>query len=451
MKKTCLPFLLLPLFGAPAAQAAVALIAVGQIDANYRDLSTRTAGPLENGVPGNILGGIGSGLAYAGGNTFLALPDRGPNATPYKPALDDTVSYINRFQTLSLTLAPNPDYNAAVIGSMPYLLSPFLTATTLLSSKALLSYGVGGTPALNTAERHYFSGRSDNFNPDKRSTNPYHGRFDPEGIRVSNDGKSVFISDEYGPYVYQFNRATGKRVKAFKLPDYYAVKHLSAMGDSEIADNNVGRTANKGMEGLAITPNGKTLVGIMQTQLLQDEKKFVRIVTIDIETGATHEYAYLLTDGSGVSEIVAINNHEFLVDERDGKGLGDGSEAVVKKLYKIDLAGAVDISGSAKIGSGTPTVAKTLFLDIVAELTANGIDAEHIPAKIEGIAFGPNMVIGGAKKHTLFVANDNDFLPSVDGIDNPNQFFVFSIDEADLPTFRRQIIAPLPVDRHNRG
>ncbi len=35
-------------------------------------------------------------------------------------------------------------------------------------------------------------------------------------------------------------------------------------------------------------------------------------VTIDIATGATHEYGYLLSTGSGVSDIVAINDHQFL-------------------------------------------------------------------------------------------------------------------------------------------
>ena len=63
------------------------------------------------------------------------------------------------------------------------------------------------------------------------------------------------------------------------------------------------------MEGLAITPDGKTLVGIMQASLEQDKKNSLRIVTIDIASGATHEYAYLLTTGSGVSEIVAVNDH----------------------------------------------------------------------------------------------------------------------------------------------
>ena len=72
----------------------------------------------------------------------------------------------------------------------------------------------------------------------------------------------------------------------------------------------------------------------------------LRIVTIDILSGnVTHQYAYLLTTGTGVSEICALNDHEFLVDERDGKGRGETSNnAKVKQLFKIDLTDAVDVS-----------------------------------------------------------------------------------------------------------
>ncbi len=38
-----------------------------------------------------------------------------------------------------------------------------------------------------------------------------------------------------------------------------------------------------------------------------------------------------------MSDIVAINDHQFLVDERDGKGLGDGSNAKVKQIFQIDI------------------------------------------------------------------------------------------------------------------
>ncbi|MEI6708158.1 MAG: esterase-like activity of phytase family protein [Methylococcales bacterium] len=442
--KHLIPFLLLPFFVVPTAQAQIDLIAIGQVSGTYQDMASKSSAALESGVAGNLLGGVGSGLAYAGGNNFLAIPDRGPNATPYNPVVDDTTSYIPRFQTFSLSLAANPSYDSLTVGSLPYILSPFLTDTTLLSSKTKLAYGVNGAPHLNHEDKFYFSGRSDNFDATKPSTNPHDARLDPEGVRVSNDGKSVFISDEYGPYVYQFDRKTGKRIKAFTLPAYYAISKLDSVGANEISGNTSGRITNKGMEGLAITPDGSTLVGMMQQNLIQDTKKYLRIITIDIATGLTHEFAYKLDKGSSVSDILAINDHEFLVDERDGSGLGNGDAAVVKKLYKIDLTGATEISGVAAITTanltGITLVKKQEFLDVLAILKANGVTAANVPAKLEGVAFGSDIVIKGVNKHTLFIANDNDFLPSVGGINNPNQFFVFAIDESDLFSYLPQKI-----------
>jgi len=54
-------------------------------------------------------------------------------------------------------------------------------------------------------------------------------------------------------------------------------------------------------------------------------------------------------------------------------------------------------------------VGKTLFLDLVQLLTNNEIDASQIPAKIEGISFGPDVKGGKSMLHTLWIANDNDF------------------------------------------
>ena len=50
------------------------LIAVGTMSPDYEDFATQTAGPLENGIPGNRLGGVGSGLAYLGGDFFIGWP-----------------------------------------------------------------------------------------------------------------------------------------------------------------------------------------------------------------------------------------------------------------------------------------------------------------------------------------------------------------------------------------
>lgn len=458
MRKTLLPLALLAialgLVATPRTDAQVQLLAVGSLTdsraGSYTDLSG-LHNTLESGVPANLLGGLGSGFAYASGNTFLGLPDRGPNADQYDDNIDSTTSYIPRFHTITMDLKPSPG------SALPFTLTPTLRRTTLLFSLTPLVYGAGdgivgsGVPPQNNFLFHFFTGRSDAFDPTpdpNNSGNPRYARLDPEGIRVSNDGLSVFISDEYGPYIYQFDRLTGLRLRAFKLPANLFSPFLSSMGALEISGNTTGRVANKGMEGLAITPDGKTLVGIMQNALIQDAalggdaKNLLRIVTIDIRTGTTHEYGYLLTTGTGVSEILALNQHEFLVDERDGKGRGDnGSKAKVKQLFKIDLAGAVDITAMDGLTATTLAVPKssTPFLDVVAVLTAPplSLDATLVPSKIEGIALGPDVFNGRTKLHTLWVANDNDFestVPDADGnpVDNPNQFFVFGFTDADL-------------------
>ena len=83
------------------------------------------------------------------------------------------------------------------------------------------------------------------------------------------------------------------------------------------------------MEGLAISPDGTKLVGIMQNALLQDgalDAKNTRIgvnnriLELDLATGKTREIVYRIEDPTHmVCEILAVNDREFLVLERDGK------------------------------------------------------------------------------------------------------------------------------------
>jgi hypothetical protein len=196
--------------------------------------------------------------------------------------------------------------------------------------------------------------------------------------------------------------------------------------------------------------------GAMQSPLIQDGGKsasVTRIIKVDLETGATYQYAYPLTNiGSAskpkyptISDVVAVNDHELLVDERDGNGLGDDSTAVFKQINHIDLAGAADVSAVTGEANLIPlAIGKTPFLDVVAALNAHGIASTDIPAKLEGLAFGRDIYINKVRKHTLWIANDNDFIGTIvdtnhpNGIDNPNKFFVFAVDTGDLPTYAAQ-------------
>lgn len=431
---------------APSRAAEPVLIGMGSLSSSLNDLSGLNYS-LESGIAANQLGGVGSGLAWAGGNTFLALPDRGPNAEAWVggSSLDNTTSFISRFHTLQLSLVATPG------AALPYTLQTTLQATTLLSSTTALNYGaraptltgIVDSSTLTAGSKQFFSGRSDNFAAGL-STNPNNARLDPEGLRVSNDGKSVFVSDEYGPYVYQFDRATGERIRSFTLPSSFAAANLSSAGATEISGNTSGRVANKGMEGLAISPDGKTLFGFMQSPLAQDGGdggRYNRIVKIDIASGAVSQFAFdnqISGKAYNSSELLALNDHELLVLQRDGKGLGDGSpgsKAAVKQLIKIDLTGAADVSGITDLRTQpAAAIIGTRFLDIRAALNAAGIADARIPSKLEGIAFGEDVVVNGKAMHTLYLSNDNDFLGSAvpngstTAVNYGNQFYVFAFE-----------------------
>lgn len=184
---------------------------------------------------------------------------------------------------------------------------------------------------------------------------------------------------------------------------------------------------------------------------------YTRIVTIDIASGrVTHEYAYALdTSKTAISELLAVNEHQFLVDERDGTGFetanDDASPAKEKYLYEIDLNGASDVTRIADLRKGgfTPVQKSTApFLNFVSVVQAAGIAPNNVPAKIEGEAFGPDIQYNGNTVHTLYVTNDNDFLsgivkdagtPSADQsflpAANPNRVFVFVFEDSDLPFY----------------
>jgi hypothetical protein len=257
---------------------------------------------------------------------------------------------------------------------------------------------------------------------------------DTEGLAAAPDG-TFWISDEYGPYIVHFD-ASGRTIEQITPFAKNAQGHKLP---SVLAK----RIPNRGMEGLTITPDGTTLVGMMQTSLTNDiaqadaqRTTLLRIVTLNLATGETHQYAYLLEDpittGSLVSEITAISNTEFLVDERDGKfPLDPATTPQLKKVWQISLAGATDISDPADSDKGllaggktlealvsrqttalalatlaanniTP-VSKTLKVDLVALLTALNPAGKLFPHdKIEGIA-----LIDGGKK--LVVSDDSDF------------------------------------------
>jgi hypothetical protein len=246
---------------------------------------------------------------------------------------------------------------------------------------------------------------------------------DSEGMAIAADG-SFWISDEYGPHIIHVDK-TGKTLE--KINPFTTGRKLPLV----LAK----RRPNRGMEGLTITPDGKTLVGIMQFPLYNPSSAatsgslVIRIVSFDIASGATKEFVYMMDNTAlqAVSEITAIDNNNFLVLERDGLFATDANRsAVFKKIFKISLNGATDTSDATNGANGKLFGGKTIEeLKDAATLATNGIVPvtktliadlmKDIPTlyphdKAEG------MVIINAT--TIAVSNDDDF-----GITGANQVY----------------------------
>jgi hypothetical protein len=309
--------------------------------------------------------------------------------------------------------------------------------------------------------------------------------FDPEGLAIDPRTGHFLIADEYGPSVYEFSR-NGRLVGIFQTPlellprptgtlDYVAGRDGGASGS--------GRQDNRGYEGIAISPDGKRLYAVLQDPLLDEgphtdatdndgrDGRHLRIVVFDNDwwsrtfRQSIAQYVYslepqaairarILAQGGtaaandprqgrniGVSAIVAINAHEFLVLERDNRGIGVDNPmgrgtgvapfpalGIVgsKRIYRIDIDGATDVSGLSipddgdLAAAGIVPVQKSdadVFIDLSANtLLPNGQQAE----KWEGMTIGPRL-LGGA--HVIVAGNDNDY--SVTQTGSGEQFDVY--------------------------
>lgn len=365
----------------------IQLIGIGQFDGQATDLSGQQD-QLENGEPHNRLGGF-SAIEYSGvGHRYAALSDRGPD--------DGSTGYLCRYHLLDISVEPGAAHPVKL---------------QLVDTKLF-----------NDAEGRPFTGSSAAI----QVTSQCGCRLDPEGFRFARNG-GFFVSDEYGPQLVEFS-AKGKEVRRFGLPAHLQVQHPCQDSSQEIRTNQTGRSSNRGMEGLALSVDGRFLYGTMQSTLLQDAPRGehgysvgvnCRIVKIEVATGDVKEYVYQLdSPTNGLNEIVAMGDDQFLVIERDGKV---GQSAAYKRIMKIDLAGATEVQDMDQLPHDLPEsihpVCKETFIDFLSPEFK--LPPESVPEKLEGLTFGEPLADG---RQTIIVASDNDFEAAI-----PSLIYVFGL------------------------
>lgn len=357
-------------------------------------------------------------------NQFYALTDRGPNAKFTKgnygkgkvfPTPDYTpriglfeVRRNGRVSLIREILLRRPD-GSRITG---------LPNSSGIGGTGETPYHCDGSPILRDGSKPYNNDKtSPKYNPFRLDD---YG-LDTEGLVALSDG-TFWVSDEYGPHLVHF-AGDGREIE--RINPFSSDSRVARTLPAEFAN----RRPNRGMEGVAVTPDEKTLVGIMQSTMYNPSKRVkkldvTRIVTINLESGQVRQYLYRQDKPQNAnSEIVAMSSTKFLVIERDGKFLSKDS-AAQKKVYQIDLATGTDLE--SLYGNGLTQDAKLGLMvqgktveETVLEKGWNGLaDAGIVPVSkklavdmVQAVSYPHDKMEGLwlIDEKTLGVLNDDDF------------------------------------------
>lgn len=444
---------------------------VGRLSANTRDFLGDSLGSFSS-LAIDLGTWRRSGDSYAG--TLYTLPDRGYN-NPDGGLFTDYAGRLNRF-TLSFT--PNPGAN--------------LPQSTASQSQITLTQA--GGIVLTDARGQRFSGLDPAAGTitqlgallPSATTGPSAGRIslDAEGLARKLDG-SFYISDEYGANVYYFS-AAGQLQGVLGIPAAFRPRTDGQPNFNSVNPPDTGRRNNQGFEAIALTADGRGLVTILQSATLQDsgpnqqQRSNTRILYYDISanptpSAPTREYVLQLPtyqqNGTGgapnrtaaQSEMLALNDTQFLVLSRDSNGLGTGntSPIVYKSVLLVDTAQATNIAGTAydsttplapggTLRPGIVPVQTTEVVNLLnpvqlgrfgMTLSTNPATQTTLPEKIEAMGLVPVLSERAPNDYFLLVGNDNDFLTRQGvingqgydaGINNDNILLAYRLT---LPTY----------------
>ena len=298
---------------------------------------------------GETLGGFGSGMAMdldswhrnrdgSFGGTLYMLPDRGWNT-------QGTMDFRGRLHRFEVTL--NPLFSGSTASQNQF---------TLKYRSSALFHRLERHPDHRPRSQRGPAGDAGFPGAAGRGTNG-HISVDDEAVVHVGDG-TVWVSDEYGPYVYHYTE-NGTLLHVIRPPDAFIPKRRDATGNpvDNFSANSPpigvtynptgnpvsGRQNNQGFEGLAMSPDRQTLFILLQSALIQDldstssttiklTRHNTRLLAYDLRLHKPRlvgEYVVqlphyqdqtktkptLLT--AAQSEMLALNDHQFLVLARD--------------------------------------------------------------------------------------------------------------------------------------
>jgi glycerophosphoryl diester phosphodiesterase len=186
------------------------------------------------------------------------------------------------------------------------------------------------------------------------------GDIDPESIQRGSHGE-LWVGDEFGPWILHFD-AKGTLLEApIPMPDGLRSPNNPA-GQSGV--NN-----SRGIEAMAMSPDGRTLTVILEGAVIGDGALSRRIYQYDIASRSFQRRADYQVDFDAsltqpehfVSDAQSLDDHRLVVIERDG------TKADARHVYVVDLDTVVN-----------GAVTKTAVVDLAAIRDPNGVSLPAI-------------------------------------------------------------------------
>lgn len=432
------------------------LVGVGRLSADTRDFAGETLGSFSSMAVDLKSWKRRADGSYSG--RISTLPDRGPNDVG---TVVGTMNYRNRINRFTIRFTPytgTADLPQATSSQDQLILTP---AGGLFLTDAKGVPMTGMDPGHNVIVR-------DGIPLPVVASGAAAGRIslDSEGLAYARDG-SIYVSDEYAAAIYHFD-VKGRLTGVIPAVPAIMPRTNGRIDFNSIKPGDSGRRNNQGLEALAITPDGKRLVTILQSATVQDSdgkaqqtRNVTRVLVYDISTQATPRKPighYVLelptyTDaGDGTppdrtaaqSEMVALSDHRFLVLARDGIGRGSTESPsrtpVVKSVLVFDTAGATNLAGTrfetgiepvaskGQVVAGITPVRSVELVNMLnpIQLRRLGMNLDTLPStpttlseKQEAMGLLPALDPKAPDDWFLLIGNDNDFEAKhglVDGI-----------------------------------
>jgi glycerophosphoryl diester phosphodiesterase len=317
--------------------------------------------------------GFSAVLKQADGS-FLAMPDNGYGAK------NNSADFLLRVYRIT------PDFVTPTGGTGAVEVAPYFT---LRDPDRKIPFTI-------VADRNtYYANSTVPVDPQIRANRWLTGAdFDLESFRRAKDG-TFWFGEEFGPFILHTD-ATGKVLDApFPLPG------VRSPDSPYLGGNTPNLPSSRGFEGMALNASGTKLYALLEGALTTDPDQH-RLIINEFSLAAKQftgkRWYYRMEDttasGQSIGDMTAINDHEFLVIERDNN---QGDAAKFKKIFKIDI-NQVDAAGFVH----KEEVADLLNIADPNNLSGNGTGKFTFPyVTIESVDI--------LDAQTLVVLNDNNY------------------------------------------